>query len=213
MKIVSSILFIVILYILPLSAEPALLLHPKLWVMMVFLIVLVGTQPSLSLKEAKETKSTDHKSVYYILVGAALSQLSAIVEWAYFRQPIPSVGGTTLSIVGVVLMVGGMGFRIWSIRTLGRFFTATVQVQRNQRIVTSGPYAAVRHPSYLGAYSAIVGSAIFMGSIISVMASILAMGYAYYVRISAEEETLAGTFGEEYRIYQQHSSRLIPRIW
>ncbi|OBZ67534.1 hypothetical protein A0H81_12475 [Grifola frondosa] len=54
-------------------------------------------------------------------------------------------------------MLGALGgfIRIQCYRTLGRFFTYELTLRNNHRLVTSGPYAVVRHPSYIGL---IVGS-------------------------------------------------------
>jgi len=51
---------------------------------------------------------------------------------------------------GMVLIVAGLGLRVWSIITLGRFFQYFIKVQPGHRVVTSGPYRFVRHPSYTG---------------------------------------------------------------
>jgi protein-S-isoprenylcysteine O-methyltransferase Ste14 len=61
-------------------------------------------------------------------------------------------------------MLAGIALRQWSIRVLGRFFSTTVQVTSDQRIVTNGPYSVVRHPAYSGALLTLLGlglSAIF----------------------------------------------------
>lgn len=41
-----------------------------------------------------------------------------------------------------------MVLRFWSMRTLGAHFTRTLCLREGQQIVTSGPYALVRHPGY-----------------------------------------------------------------
>src|SRR5918911_3403865 len=52
--------------------------------------------------------------------------------------------------LGVALILLGAALRLWSILTLGRFFTPNVTVSSGQRVVERGPYRFVRHPSYSG---------------------------------------------------------------
>ncbi|KAG2112102.1 Isoprenylcysteine carboxyl methyltransferase family-domain-containing protein [Suillus clintonianus] len=53
-------------------------------------------------------------------------------------------------LMGTALIVAGGFLRWWCFRTLGRFFTFKLSVRKEHKLVTSGPYAVVRHPSYAG---------------------------------------------------------------
>ena len=57
---------------------------------------------------------------------------------------------TRLSAAGCILATAGSLIRIWCHHALRQFFTWQVTVQRNHELITSGPYAIVRHPSYTG---------------------------------------------------------------
>ncbi|OJT07085.1 hypothetical protein TRAPUB_2117 [Trametes pubescens] len=66
----------------------------------------------------------------------------------------PTVEGLPLHItptfvVGSTLAVSGGLTRLWCYRTLGRFFACELSVQDGRKLVTSGPYAIIRHPSYI----------------------------------------------------------------
>jgi protein-S-isoprenylcysteine O-methyltransferase Ste14 len=52
--------------------------------------------------------------------------------------------------IGLGIFWCGIALRLWSFRTLGRYFTVTVQTSGDQPVITSGPYRAIRHPSYAG---------------------------------------------------------------
>jgi protein-S-isoprenylcysteine O-methyltransferase Ste14 len=96
---------------------------------------------------------------------------------------------------------------------LGKHFTATVQLQKGHRLITNGPYGIIRHPSYLGALIALIGSAIFLNSLVGTITAVAAMMIAYLVRINAEEKMLVNSFGNRYREYQKNTKKLIPFIW
>jgi protein-S-isoprenylcysteine O-methyltransferase Ste14 len=118
-----------------------------------------------------------------------------------------------LAKVGLCFMVAGLGLRVWSAQTLGRFYTRTLRVAEDQQVVREGPYRWVRHPGYaadlvmwlgfgLASRNALVG-----GSIVLVMLT------AYVRRIAAEEAMLAVHLGGAYRDYMRETSRLLPRVY
>lgn len=63
----------------------------------------------------------------------------------------------------VGLVVAGIALRRWSVATLGRFFTTTVEIQPDHQVIETGPYALVRHPSYLGGLLSVVGIGLGLG--------------------------------------------------
>ena len=190
-----------------------LLFHWRILILSGVCSVLFLTQPTLSLREAKVQALNDRYSMLLILACSLGCQILAITEWAYVN-PAPALVGNPVALTsGLVLMLGGLTLRLWAIRTLGHFFTATVRVQEGQRIVTSGPFSIVRHPSYLGSYLTIAGSTLFLESYVSLLVTAVAVLAAYAVRIHAEERTMTTSFGEVYVRYSQTSFKMIPGIW
>ena len=200
-------------YIVPLLGNPEKILDPRILILMIAGAIVFLTQPDITAEDAREKKETDRNSVLVILIAATLSQVLPVIEWGYFNQPI---GGVTSAVVvsgGLALLVGGIAFRLWAIRVLGRFFTSVVQVKDDHRVVSSGPYALVRHPSYLGAYAAVVGSALVLEAYVGAVAAAVLMLAAYRYRIAAEERTLEDALGDAYRQYSQRTRRLVPYVW
>ena len=70
-----------------------------------------------------------------------------------FHLPQASLsGGQQLAFgLGIVLMIGGIALRQYSIVVLGKYFTFDVAVQSGHSLIEIGPYRYVRHPSYTGA--------------------------------------------------------------
>jgi protein-S-isoprenylcysteine O-methyltransferase Ste14 len=112
---------------------------------------------------------------------------------------------------GVVLLVMAGGLLIWTFRSLGKNLTDTVVTRREHTLVTTGPYAFVRHPFY---DTGILGVAAI--SLITANWFILLMGAAVMVllifRTKTEEENLLARFGESYREYMKRTGRFLPRI-
>ena len=53
-------------------------------------------------------------------------------------------------LAGLVILFAGAFLRLWSYQVLGSLFTFEVVIHKDHKLVTSGPYAYVRHPAYTG---------------------------------------------------------------
>ena len=111
---------------------------------------------------------------------------------------------------GVFLMILGVVIRQWAIAVLGRFFSLTVRVAEDHRVVDKGPYRLVRHPSYTGVMITFTGLGLAVQSWPAVLVLLLVFGVAYGYRMQVEEATLALQLGEEYVAYTRRTKRLIP---
>ena len=92
------------------------------------------------------------------------------------------------------------------------FASATIEVDSGQKVISSGPYALVRHPMYLGALIMLLGVAPALGSWFGLFAAIpLALVIVW--RLLDEEEFLARSLPgySEYRNKVKY--RLVPFIW
>jgi protein-S-isoprenylcysteine O-methyltransferase Ste14 len=102
---------------------------------------------------------------------------------------------------------------VWSIRTLGRFFRYEVVVQEGHRVVDTGPYRLVRHPSYTGSLLAFLGIGIALDNWLSVAAALGLPLLGFLRRIAVEEAALTSELGDAYRSYKERTRRLVPGIW
>lgn len=175
------------------------------------ILAIWATQPPVSKKETMDNRDRDKFSVLLIIAMSIISVAVAIIDWAYFM--VPYIDNKLLTGIGSIVIVAGIAFRVWAIRTLGKHFTPTVQLKQDHELITSGPYSIVRHPSYLGAMWAIVGTSVFLNSITGILVSFTCMFVAYYIRIATEEKALSELFGQKYRDYQANVKKLLPFIW
>ncbi|KAJ3739648.1 hypothetical protein DFH05DRAFT_484392 [Lentinula detonsa] len=65
--------------------------------------------------------------------------------------------------IGIGLVIAGGALRWSCYRALGKMFTYEVSVQKEHKLITSGPYGFVRHPSYTGVLLIIAGLFIWQG--------------------------------------------------
>ena len=92
--------------------------------------------------------------------------------------------------LGIFFMVLGIFIRQWGILSLGRFFTVNVSVQENQKIVDSGPYRFIRHPTYLGILLILIGIGAALQTWGGILIVIIVFGLTIGYRIQIEEKFL-----------------------
>lgn len=119
-----------------------------------------------------------------------------------------------LQITGLVVAVVGYDIiLVWSM-VVNAFFVATVRIQsdREQQVVTSGPYAYVRHPGYFGTILMNLAVPFMLNSLWALMPAV-GVAVVLIVRTRLEDETLQAEL-PGYREYTQKVRyRLLPGIW
>jgi protein-S-isoprenylcysteine O-methyltransferase len=114
---------------------------------------------------------------------------------------------------GVAMLIAGLALRWWSIATLGRLFTIDVAIRAEHRLIESGPYRYVRHPSYTAILLAYLGIALCLGNAASLLVIMVGTTALLLNRIRVEEMALLSGFGEQYRDYMNRTRRLVPALY
>ena len=114
--------------------------------------------------------------------------------------------------IGLIMQACGFALRVWSMRTLGTFYTRTLRTAQDQHVVDTGPYRMIRHPGYTGALLVWIGLALTSRSAPATVAVAVLMGRAYQRRITAEEALLQRAL-PEYGDYRRRTKKLIPLTW
>jgi protein-S-isoprenylcysteine O-methyltransferase Ste14 len=125
------------------------------------------------------------------------------------------------------MIVGGLG-RIWCYKTLGPFFTFELTIRTSHKLIKTGPYAYVRHPSYTFASILVVGKLLVHQRLknffpnttwVQTMfspAGILTLNMILILlikrRVIREEEELTKAFGKEWIQYASKTKRFIPKV-
>ena len=114
--------------------------------------------------------------------------------------------------LGISLMLLGVVVRQWAIAVLGRFFTLTVKVAEDHRVIDKGPYRVIRHPSYTGVLITFTGLGFAVQSAGALLVLLALYGLSFGYRMSVEERTLQAELGKDYRDYMRRTKRIIPFI-
>jgi protein-S-isoprenylcysteine O-methyltransferase len=128
--------------------------------------------------------------------------------------PAAAMGGvTTMRFLGVAIFAAGLAIRWYSIVHLGRFFTVNVAIAANHRLIDTGPYRFVRHPSYTGALMALLGLALCLANWASLLVTLVPAFLVFLRRMRVEERVLLEALGDQYRDYMHRTKRLIPAVY
>jgi protein-S-isoprenylcysteine O-methyltransferase Ste14 len=113
--------------------------------------------------------------------------------------------------LGLLLCALGLGFTVWARVHLGANWSDTVSRKQGHELVSSGPYARVRHPIYTGLLLAFASVVIARGDLISVLGgTMMTLGVLQKLRI--EERWMTETFGAAYAEYRDRVPALIPAL-
>src|ERR1051325_3130260 len=155
---------------------------------------LVAAVALLLFVAARMATGTAHFTNFGLIFSRGIFSQSTVLDWA----------AAALSVIGV-------GFAIWARVHLGRNWSSRPAVKENHELVTTGPYAYVRHPIYTGLILMALGTAL-TGSIWGIGVFIVA-SLTLILRIGKEEKIMLELFPDAYQMYQARTKKLVPWVW
>src|SRR5258708_14255036 len=120
-------------------------------------------------------------------------------EWLRRIMAANMFGGAAwLRAASVAVLAAALAIRWTALFTLGKSFSANVAIRESQKMVRSGPYRVVRHPSYLGLLMVFVAIGIHSRNWISFVVAVVPTTAALIDRVQVEEQALQQAFGEDF---------------
>jgi protein-S-isoprenylcysteine O-methyltransferase Ste14 len=119
-----------------------------------------------------------------------------------------------LQAAGLIVTAASYALVLWAMR-VNRFFSSVARIQsdRGQHVISSGPYAFVRHPGYLAGFAVILASGLALGSWLAVVVLVIPSVPALMVRAAGEDRMLQAEL-PGYRDYASRVRwRVLPGIW
>ena len=118
---------------------------------------------------------------------------------------VGELGMMIAMVLGYALLFVGIGLFIQGWRELYR-------ARQQNRLVTDGLYALVRHPQYTGLFLGLFGEGVVHWPTVFSVAIFPVIVLAYYLLACSEEKKVLAQFGDEYRAYQRRVPMFIPRL-
>ena len=154
----------------------------------------------------------DAGSLRLLWIVISLSMAAGVILSEYGVRPLlPAV--PLWPVIGLGVFVVGALVRWWSIWHLGRFFTVNVAVAADHRVVDTGPYRRIRHPSYLGLLLQFAGFGLTLGSLPALAVVLVPPTWALLRRIRVEETALRAHLPDSYPSYIARTKKIVPLVF
>jgi len=142
--------------------------------------------------------------------GSALILIIAGLD-ARFAWSLPP--STPIKVAALVVLVAGLSLGSWALME-NRFFSGIVRIQsdRDQKVVSTGPYRWIRHPGYSGALLTYFAAPALLGSIWAFVPALF-LAVALIIRTSQEDLTLRRRLEGYAQYAQKVRYRLVPFVW
>jgi protein-S-isoprenylcysteine O-methyltransferase Ste14 len=147
--------------------------------------------------------------IAFLIVIALLSIPRIPLPWLY-RQLWPS--GIWSFGIGTAVTVGGLLFAVWARQHLGSNWSSAVTIKQGHELITTGPYAVVRHPIYTGILAGMLGTAIALSQVRGFIAFVLIF-LILWLKLRIEEQWMRSQFGETYATYAHQTAALLPYLF
>jgi protein-S-isoprenylcysteine O-methyltransferase Ste14 len=147
----------------------------------------------------------------FIMLCTSIAFVALLVVPALDRRFAWSNVPLGVVVAGDVLVVIGFGLIVRVYRE-NTFTSATIELAENQKVISTGPYAIVRHPMYASATLYLVGTPLALGSYWGLVPIVVIMPFLIW-RLVDEERFLAANLPgyDEYR--KRVRRRLVPFVW
>jgi protein-S-isoprenylcysteine O-methyltransferase Ste14 len=147
--------------------------------------------------------------VLIFLIAIALLSIPRIpLPWLYIQLWPPGYGPFWL---GAAITVAGLLFAVWARVHLGRNWSRSVTIKEGHELITTGPYAVVRHPIYTGILAGFLGMAIAISQVRGFIVVVLIF-FVFWLKLRMEEEFMRSQFGETYATYARKTAALVPYL-
>jgi protein-S-isoprenylcysteine O-methyltransferase Ste14 len=120
-----------------------------------------------------------------------------------------------LSWLGVLVLISGLALNVWtgkqmSLKSLVGY--PELKLSEKQRLVATGPFSVIRHPTYLAHILMLAGVFLITGYTGTGFLALFDLFISDSVIIPLEERELEARFGDEYREYKRRVGKLLPRL-
>jgi protein-S-isoprenylcysteine O-methyltransferase Ste14 len=184
-------------------------LFPAMW--LGFVAYWWAISKNVKLTERQESLPSRLARLVLIACAVALLWLPSVPLPLLDKRFLPPSAGAPFFWSGAAVTGSGLLFAVWARRHLGKNWSQAVTLKEGHELITTGPYALVRHPIYTGFLLGFVGCAVALGEWRGLLAVALVFG-ALWRKLRLEETWMRAQFGESYKAYSRRVAALVPYV-
>lgn len=114
--------------------------------------------------------------------------------------------------LGAGTVFAGALFAIWARAHIGKYWSASVALKAEHRLIRSGPYSRIRHPIYTGILLALLGTALAVGRYAALVGVAIIL-VSFWFKARKEEALLAGEFGQAFEEHRRGTGFFLPKLF
>lgn len=169
-------------------------------------------------RRAKRSRVVSDRRSASEKIGLAVALFGlAIVPGFYVATGIPEAADYSTSVwaigLGAVIFAAALWVFRRSHKELGRNWSITLEIRERHKLVSTGPYALIRHPMYTSFLLMGIGQAFLLANWVAGAAGIIGFAVLFFLRVEKEERMMLENFGPEYRAYMERTRRIIPYLY
>jgi protein-S-isoprenylcysteine O-methyltransferase Ste14 len=172
-------------------------------------------------RQRRKVEKVDRRvTISEVVLLTILSIGTFVLPLVYTLTPWLSVADYHLSAAAQAAS-GGLGLAflaqaIWLFwrahRDLGAYWSPSLEIGEQQRLVTQGVYHLIRHPMYSSELLWGIGQVLMLHNWIVGPGGLVTFVFLYFLRVPKEERMMLDHFGDEYRAYSSRTGRFLPRF-
>lgn len=150
---------------------------------------------------------------FFLLPWFFIISLGTVVTvWEFARGGDPELKLSLSTILGLLFIIFALPIVLTAAVTLHKFYSSTLIIRKDHKLIQHGIYKYVRHPIYFGTILVFLGIPLILSSLfgLATMALVIPL---FLNRIRMEEKLLIEEFGAEYERYKETSRKLIPFLF
>ena len=186
----------------------ALILIVLFWICFALIFIFRKKPP-----QAEEVKCASVSKWGIMVQGGAFAVVWFIHRTRWWPFPASTAGEIALAAVAVLLALFSNLLCLRAIQTLGKQWTYEARVIKGHELITSGPYAMVRNPIYLGMFGLMLSAGLVFTTWWALLIAVIVFLIGNQIRIRAEEQLLRETFGEQFDDYARRVPAFLPRFF
>ncbi len=115
--------------------------------------------------------------------------------------------------IGAIVFGLSMVLFWWVHKTLGKNWSPVLEIRKDHKLITEGPYNYVRHPMYTQIWIWMLCQGLVLSNWAVGIVGIVTWSILYIVRLPEEERMMIEQFDQEYKDYMNTTKKIIPGVY
>ncbi|RZL60576.1 MAG: isoprenylcysteine carboxylmethyltransferase family protein [Sphingomonas sp.] len=149
------------------------------------------------------------------LIGIAVQGVGGVIAASGpVRATLDPLGSAALvqAALTAALLAAALTLFVWATAAMGRNWSLVARTRADHALVTTGPFARMRHPIYTALALVVIALALALGHLPRLTLALPVYALGTWLRVRIEERLLHAMFGATYEAYAARVKRFVPGL-